>query len=318
MQLSILVCAYNAQATIQRCLESLLKQSLTDYEIVVVNDGSKDDTAKIVKEMAKQYSQIRLINQENQGVGAARNHALKAAYGEYVTYVDSDDWVEANCYDEIMEMTKKGYDIVCYDAYKFNQGIKMTFDLVKANEGEITPQTYFTSVPCPWNKVMRKSLFTEHELSFPEHIIYEDYATIPNLAKTTDKIYYLKRYFINYDISNDSITRGNQYKEKAIDIFKASTYLYENCDLTRFSNELQAVFYEHILVSSCRYFIAFHKLDFANLGGAFVKQRFPKILKCPLLKLSFKEKLIANSFLNQHAGFVRWLVMRKKGVNHEN
>lgn len=315
MKLSICVCAYNAQDTIERCLSSLLDQSISDYEIVVINDGSKDDTEIIVSKMAEKDSRIRFYSQSNRGVAISRNRAIQVSRGDYITFVDSDDWVESDSYSKVMTKVNEGYDIVVYDSYKFNKDTKYEFNMVHADEGRITPQQYYTSVPCPWNKVVRRDLFIKHELFFPEHIIYEDYAMIPNLAKTTDKIYYLKHRVVNYDITQDSITRGKKYKEKAIDILEASQYLYDKTDKEQFNIELQEMFYEHILVSSCRYFIAYDRIDLANAAGSFVKRYFPDILKN--LNISLKNKFIAWCFLNQKAHVVKWLVMRKKGVHHE-
>ena len=98
MRLSILVPVYNREGTLRRCVESLLRQDLEEYEIILVDDGSTDASRRILEDYRRRYPEkVKLIFQENQGVAGARNAGLEAACGEYVTWVDSDDWLRENC-----------------------------------------------------------------------------------------------------------------------------------------------------------------------------------------------------------------------------
>ena len=112
-KISIIIPAYNVQEYIKQCLESIINQTYKNLEIIVVNDGSKDKTLDIIESIAKDDPRIIVINQENQGVSAARNNALKGVDGDFVMFVDSDDWLDLDtCEVLIREAVKENADIV--------------------------------------------------------------------------------------------------------------------------------------------------------------------------------------------------------------
>ena len=93
VKVSIIVPVYNVEKYLRKCLDSLVNQTLKDIEIICINDGTKDNSVEIIDEYVKKYSNVLLINQENQGLGMARNNAMKYAKGDYIAFVDSDDWI---------------------------------------------------------------------------------------------------------------------------------------------------------------------------------------------------------------------------------
>ena len=112
-KISIIVPAYNVQKYIKQCLESIINQTYKNLEIIVVNDGSKDKTLDIIESIAKDDPRIIVINQENQGVSATRNNALKGVDGDFVMFVDSDDWLDLDtCEVLIKEAVEENADIV--------------------------------------------------------------------------------------------------------------------------------------------------------------------------------------------------------------
>lgn len=126
MKYSVIIPVYNAEKTLDRCLLSLLNQRYDDFEIILVNDGSVDDSLKICQQYCQRYNNITLINQANQGVSVARNNGIVASKGEYISFVDSDDYVTENyfeCIDSIL--AKDNYDFVIFSyAVKTNDTIK--------------------------------------------------------------------------------------------------------------------------------------------------------------------------------------------------
>ena len=105
MKLSLIIPVYNVEQYVGRCLQSCLKQPYVmadDFELVIVNDGTKDNSMAIVEEMTRDCANVTIINQDNQGLSMARNTGLKAAKGEYVWFIDSDDWIEDGCLHEIL------------------------------------------------------------------------------------------------------------------------------------------------------------------------------------------------------------------------
>ena len=121
-KVSIIVPAYNAENYIEKCILSLTKQTLKEIEIIVVNDGSIDNTSSILSAIANKDSRIKIINQENKKQGAARNRGLEIAQGEYIIFVDSDDEIELNYCEELYNTAQKyNADIVTTNMLKHNK-----------------------------------------------------------------------------------------------------------------------------------------------------------------------------------------------------
>ena len=105
-KVSIIVPVYNIEKYLAKCLDSLINQTLEDIEIICVNDGSTDNSAEILNEYAQKDCRIKIINQDNAGLSAARNTGINAANGEYIGYVDSDDWIDLNFYEKLYNAAK--------------------------------------------------------------------------------------------------------------------------------------------------------------------------------------------------------------------
>ena len=107
--ISIIVPVYNAEKYLSRCIDSILRQTFADFELILVNDGSSDKSKEICEKYLESDPRIKLINQENSGVSAARNTGLDNASGEYIGFVDSDDFIEKNMYEELYNILKKNW-----------------------------------------------------------------------------------------------------------------------------------------------------------------------------------------------------------------
>lgn len=321
MKLSVIVTAYNAASSLKNCLDSLVNQNLNDYEIIVVNDGSRDGTAQIMNEYQERHPQLfKMIHQENKGVSGARNSGFDAAEGEYITYVDSDDHVYKDAYQKIVGVALQHQcDLVVYDAnYEYLDGTTSPFIMSEAVEGFITAQQFYMVPPCPWNKIMRKKLFTEANLRFEEGMIYEDYSLIPNLAQCANSIYYIKEAMIAYVQSDNSIMRSAGYKKNAIDIIKASDLLVKHCDMSQFKNEVELLVYDSLLQNSSRYFLMHEKYDEMAQVADFMKTSFPDFMKNPYIKQrSKKERFIAYLFVHKQAKLVARIVGTKRKIRSE-
>ena len=139
LTISVIVPVYNAEKYISRCLDSILLQE-GDFEVVVINDGSSDSSLKILQEYTKKYKNIKLISQSNQGVSAARNAGLKVASAKYITFVDSDDWLEPNVFNLAIDVIKKDKSDVLltgyYDVYD-REWVRKTRG---ENEADLVPE----------------------------------------------------------------------------------------------------------------------------------------------------------------------------------
>lgn len=156
VEVSIIVPLYNREEKIARCLDSLLNQTLINIEIIVVDDGSIDGGASVVEKYAEGDNRIRLIRQENQGQGAARNTGIKAAQGEYVGFVDSDDYVEINMYETLLNAVRKNQTEVAICQQK---------DVCFKDDGEMIylGETVF---PCDKQKVFEKKQLLDWFVNF--------------------------------------------------------------------------------------------------------------------------------------------------------
>ena len=143
MKISIVVPVYNVEKYLSKCLESLISQTLADIEIICINDGSTDKSLEILENYASKDNRVKIINQENQGVSTARNNGLACANGEYVTFVDSDDWLESNSCEELYNKAiQTNSDIVLFSHYDVFPNKKTPYNLANDCEEGTLKFTY--------------------------------------------------------------------------------------------------------------------------------------------------------------------------------
>ena len=188
-EISVIIPVYKSEKYLEKCFDSILKQTFDDFEIIVVNDGSPDSSQQIIDRYKEQYPEkIKAFVQENKGQAAARNFGLQYAEGEYISFVDSDDYIETNAYKTAYTYAKDNdIDIVCFGMYEVNDGERHAIDyrFVRNEEPKIS---YLLNETSPCNKLIKRSIFSENGLKFTENRIYEDLELIPQLALYTDKI----------------------------------------------------------------------------------------------------------------------------------
>ncbi len=214
--ISVIIPAYKTEKYIGKCLDSLTRQNFSQpYEIIVVNDGSPDDVGKIAESYAEKYEFVRVINKDNGGVSSARNAGLAAAAGEFIAFVDSDDYVQPDYLSSMWDAANDtGADIVCCNfcnvmdsngrpikcVFKHTAGVFDSERLFKSILIDITVRSYL------WNKLFRRSLFLSHNIIFPTGVKFEDAIITPQLFYYAEKITVIKGYLYNYVRHSDSIT----------------------------------------------------------------------------------------------------------------
>lgn len=181
-RLSVVVPFYNVEDYIGDCLDSLARQTFDDFEVILVDDGSRDGSAQIAKAFCARDARFRLVTQENQGLGPARNTGVRHAEGEYITFVDSDDLVTRHAYDTMVRsLDESGSSLVAGDARRFNNssGVRESWvhRIPFARDRQATHVFEFPQLALDrmvWNKVYRRSFWDEFGYEFPA-IRYEDY-----------------------------------------------------------------------------------------------------------------------------------------------
>jgi glycosyltransferase involved in cell wall biosynthesis len=220
-KVSVIIPVYNAEKLLARCLESVINQTLREIEIICVNDGSADNSLKILNEFAAQDSRIIIINQENRGPGAARNSAMDISKGEYIGFVDSDDWIELNYFEKLYATAKK-YDssIACcgivrqYPSSKKRQKLNIKKEKLYSTTAEKFMITESPNKCYVYNKIYRRSELELHKIRFPEGMFFEDIPFsiralyfLKTLVTVPEIVYY---YWVNYQ----SVTRDMTDKKQ--------------------------------------------------------------------------------------------------------
>ena len=224
MRLSIIVPVYNVENYIKECLESLVNQSLTDYEIIVVNDGSTDNSQLIIDKYKNHYPNlIKSYHKSNGGLSDARNYGLKISNGDYITFVDSDDYVDEHLYMHAMKKIEdEKLDILLFGFIRENSHQRKIVNLEKY---ENIKETYIKNHPNACNKIFKRELWTDNNVLFPLGLWYEDVAIIPCLIQYTNRIGVLDGYYYHYRMRDNSITSNEKYSEKCLDIVRSLEYL---------------------------------------------------------------------------------------------
>jgi len=163
MFLSIIVPVYNAERYLGECLDSLLAQDISDYEILCVNDGSTDGSLTVLERYAQAHPNIIIISKENGGVTTARNAGLAQASGDYIWFLDSDDLIRENCLGKLKELSQ-GQDRVMFGAYQFTDALTNE-ELTLAAACQLTTNTsFYDSVV--WRSILRREFLLQHCLNF--------------------------------------------------------------------------------------------------------------------------------------------------------
>lgn len=229
-KVSIIVPVYNVEKYLRRCVDSLIEQSYSQIEILLIDDGSKDNSFLICKEYAEKDSRIRVFHKENEGLGLTRNYGIERACGEYITFVDSDDYLAA---DAIEIMLKKavitGADVIIASHYYKNKEqknvlperlysgaeIKETLMVhMMGNKGNYLDALSYTA----WGKLYKKELFTKNNLFFPSErkFIWEDLAFSVEAYPLCEKVYILHKPVYYYCFNEGSLT--HTYKPNKLEL----------------------------------------------------------------------------------------------------
>ncbi len=251
-KISVIVPVYNTEEFLEKCLNSIINQSFKEIEIVVINDGSTDDSESIINEFIKKDNRIKYFYEKNSGQAVARNYGISKSASEFIMFVDSDDYIEN-------DMIEKLYDVV----------LKEKSDIVLCNilssRNEVTDYSFnnineFIIKDCgPCAKLIRKELITKNGLFFPDLRAYEDIAVVPSYYLFTDKIGIVNENLYNYYIREGSVMNQLVYSDKLECIFPSLENLNKlftkSGNVKKFYSELEWIYIRHLLhAASLRFF----------------------------------------------------------------
>lgn len=248
VKISAIIPVYNSEKYLKRCIDSLLNQSLKEIEIILINDGSTDGSQKIIEAYAKKFPSIfKTFLQSNHGQASSRNFGLKYATGEFISFIDSDDYLELSAYEEAYDFSvSNNLDIVCFNFFEENNNVKRVSSYYKFKNYP-NDIKYVLNETSPVNKIIRKSLIDNNNIRFTENCIYEDLELIPKLVLYTNKIGFLDKCLYNYVIHENSTMRQTSYNPKLNSIYFVIDSLKKSFENTKYTKELEYIFIEHLL-----------------------------------------------------------------------
>lgn len=253
IKVSVIVPVYNVEKYIEECIKSILSQSLKEIEIIIVNDGTKDKSMEVIKNLLED-ERIIVINKQNGGLSSARNEGLKIAKGEYIAFVDSDDYIDTKMLEELYKVTEnKKYDIVFSNFIPFSEkGLnkeeeyKDRLQGLKNNAG-FGREVYVPELTVVWNKIYKRNFLKEQNLLFTEGIIHEDNNFTLKAFLLSDKVYYLQKGLYFYRNREGSIINSLKIEKQYLSYKK----IYEDLKSLKIQNKFAQL---RLFINTYRYY----------------------------------------------------------------
>jgi len=277
VKVSVVVPAYNAEKYLEKCLDSLVKQTLKDIEIIVVNDASTDNSYNILKKYEKKYKNIVIINNKiNKGIGYNRNIGIKTAKGEYISFIDSDDYADKHMMEELYnraikeksELVVCNYYMVQEDGTEIKNDITITDESIKklAKEESLLLDINLS----PWNKLYKKSII--EEITFPENLKYEDVAFVIKALNRANQISFVNKKLYYYIIHQR--TETTTLDKRVFDIFKILDIVLDEL------KDNNSVYKEALIIRTVlRYTLQQKRQKDKKLGSKFIDDAFSYLNK---------------------------------------
>lgn len=227
IDLSIIVPIYNAEKYIENCIESLLNQTKKEIELILINDGSTDNTDELIKKYNDK--RIKYFKNKNQGIGKTRNFGIDKAMGKYLMFIDSDDYVDKNTAKLMFDKAfSNDLDIAICDFYKVinNENYKEKLIDFKTTTLKKMPNLILDINLSPWNKIYKTSLIKENNIRFIENLKYEDAPFVCEVLKKAKKIGKVNKFLNYYVIHGNSETTVRD--ERVFDILKIVDIIRNN------------------------------------------------------------------------------------------
>ena len=281
-KVSVIVPIYNVEKYLEKCINSLLSQTLEDIQIILVNDGSKDNSGNIAKEYEKNNKdRVIYVEKENGGLSDARNYGLKYATGDFIAFLDSDDYIEKNAYEEMYNKAiEENADYVeCDFIWEFPNKIRVDKQYPYKNKKEMLS---FVRVVA-WNKLIKRQLITDNNLEFPKGLRYEDVEFTYKLIPFINKFANVDKPFIHYVQREGSI--ANVQNERTAEIFtvldNVIEFYKENNIYDEYRDELEYNYARYLLCSSLK-------------------------RMCKIKDKTIREKLLTESWKRLNSNFPNW------------
>ena len=289
-KVSVIVPFYNVEKYIEKCLNSLVNQTLEEIEIILVNDGSQDNSEKIAKQFQEKYSnKIKYYEKPNGGLGDARNFGINYATGEYIAFLDSDDYVETTMYEEMYGKAKQeNADMVeCDFWWEYPDKKREDIGPEYSNQKEIL----YKSRVVAWNKLIKTEIYKNHpDARFSVGLRYEDVEGFYKILPYIKKVAYVRKGFIHYIQRQGSIsnTQNKRNEEIFTVLDNVINYYKKNNLYDEFKDELEYIYARYLLCSSFLRIVKIKdksiKQELLNKTWENLNTKFPEWKKNKILK----------------------------------
>ena len=200
-KVSVIVTVYNTEKYVEECIISLINQTYKNIEVILIDGGSTDKTPEICHKYEKEYENISVVHKENEGVSAARNRGIEEATGDYILFVDGDDWIENNTIEALVWLEEENESDIAFIIKAGNEhstgevmigdGKKMILHILEISAGEV------------WGKLFKKQIF--EDVKFPEGKLHEDLYVMPTIFLKCKKIVAYHKGLYHYRIRDDGL-----------------------------------------------------------------------------------------------------------------
>jgi glycosyltransferase involved in cell wall biosynthesis len=317
IKVSIIVPCYNVEEYVEKSIMSLVNQSLKEIEIIAVDDGSKDNTSKILDELASKYNAVKVIHKKNEGVSIARNTALKEAQGEYIGFLDSDDWANENMFEKLYEKAKEeDFDVVVCDTNAIYPDKVVHISCNIREDNVDAKELMLNAYAVIWNKIYKKDviegiIFKEH-MTFCEDVqfLYMVYSKINSIGVILEPLH-------NYLQRPGSLTYT--YNEKLYQLINSLddiiSYYKKEKKFTTYKSELEYSYVRYLYATFIKRLAKTKNKKEFNRGVKYVIQKvmneFPDFKKNKYIKTNTPKNIYFKCFNSLTANLI-YIVEKNK------
>ena len=297
IKVSLIIPVYNVEKYIRQCLESAINQTLKDIEIIVVNDGTKDNSMKIVEEYISD-KRIKIINKENGGLSSARNTGILVAQGKYICFIDSDDFIEKSMIEELYNIIEeKNFDVADSDIFLYDNKTheikeRKNKEYLKIEKGLFLWGKYNVEV---WNKIYKKRFLLDNNIFFEEGIIHEDELFSIKILLSTNKIEHINKCFYYYRINRSGSIMTDVNIEKQLYSLKIIVNRIEKLQETIISDKFSFLMLKLLEI---KYLSVINRINKEEIEKNKVRE-LEKEIENNWKKISELEKEILKNFLKK-------------------
>lgn len=315
-KISIIIPVYGVEKYIVKCIESIVNQTYKNLEIIIINDGTKDNSIKLVEDNFND-KRIKIYNRKNEGQASARNFGIKQATGKYIMFIDSDDFVDINMIKDMYDvMTKEKSNLVICDYYKYyNENNKEAIKIIPFYDKK-NSKCSVISMPGPVCKLFKKEIFDKYDITFLEHKCFEDNAIMPFACAVSGKFSYINKPYYYYVQREGSSLNKQKYDRQWEDIFDSLENLYQKFAsykmLDEYYQELEYIYIEYLLHAANLKFLPYNegRKNIPKVAKT-LKTKFPSWRKNKYYKQeNIKYKVMCNLFYYNQIWLIN--ILRRK------